>query len=344
MFNLLSNFRVIDIQRTFPQFLKKDTITENSIGAAVDISLFSNVYTLLLPSEEATDSLLLILNDSSMFGIVLFAEKNYCNVDSVLVSNDPGYSSQWYLKNTGQGSGVANKDIHIEPVWNLTRGNSLINIGVLDVGVYTSHSDFGTRVSGDPPQYFNSSHSHGTMIAGIIGATQNNGSFISGINGLSNIYSYRILDVNEGGTQDKYINLQEFANKIISSAQQCRIVNYSNRSQLSEVSAVVLAAFSYYSSFDVAVITAMGNNNGNNRVWPTSFNNNITIGATKNDGNVAEEYSNYGPWIDIVAPGGTEDGSNSDQIYSLGVAGSTSTAQYSSGTSFSALVSLVLYH
>ena len=94
--------------------------------------------------------------------------------------NDPLFSKQWYLQNTGQSNGIPGVDINVLPAWGITTGNSSITVAVIDAGV-EAHEDFypgqivagysaGTDLDGRPLACFNN---HGEEVAGIIAANHN---------------------------------------------------------------------------------------------------------------------------------------------------------------------------
>ncbi len=102
-------------------------------------------------------------------------------------ANDPYYTDtenygQWALDN-----------IEIEKVWDFTTGTDAVRVGVIDTGI-ASHEDLDSNYLLKNAWYFNhkiedyienkknDSISHGTHVAGIIGAVGNNGIGISGVN------------------------------------------------------------------------------------------------------------------------------------------------------------------
>ena len=58
--------------------------------------------------------------------------------------NDPYYSDQWHLENTGQDNGVSGEDVNITGAWNSVRGNGVV-IGVVDDGLEWDHDDLSTN-------------------------------------------------------------------------------------------------------------------------------------------------------------------------------------------------------
>ena len=123
---------------------------------------------------------------------------------SNIAPQDTYYSSQFYLKNTGQNGGTAGYDINVEPVWNLTTGSSNLVVAVIDEGVDSYHEDLVGRVlqgytAGDATGYGApknagtvpaTSKEHGQACAGIIAASHNS----IGIRGVAG--NVKILPIN----------------------------------------------------------------------------------------------------------------------------------------------------
>ena len=102
--------------------------------------------------------------------------------------NDPYFSNQWHLENTGQDNGVSGEDVNITGAWNNFRGTGVV-IGVVDDGLEWDHDDLKTNYEstldydycnydGNPePAGWDA---HGTAAAGVAAATGNNGLGVSG--------------------------------------------------------------------------------------------------------------------------------------------------------------------
>ena len=78
-------------------------------------------------------------------GNVLYAEPDYL-VHSSTLPNDPNFSSQWNLQNTGQSGGLAGADIHASQAWGLTSGSANVVVAVLDTGVDYTHQDLSANI------------------------------------------------------------------------------------------------------------------------------------------------------------------------------------------------------
>ncbi|MBD1912969.1 MULTISPECIES: S8 family serine peptidase [unclassified Leptolyngbya] len=98
--------------------------------------------------------------------------------------NDPLFSQQWHLSNTGQSGGTAGMDLNVLPVWDDYTGRG-VRVGVMDDSVEYLHPDlndnYDTSIDIDTserdddaaPTWYDDIH--GTSVAGLIAAEANNG-------------------------------------------------------------------------------------------------------------------------------------------------------------------------
>ncbi len=126
-----------------------------------------------------------------------------------LAPNDPLYSNQWHLNNTGtQVSGaVAGNDANVEPAWDSYTGMG-VNVAVTDTGVELTHPDLQASVrtdidldvngnDNDPTAEFSS---HGTSVAGVAAAVGQNSTGVAGAAFDAGIVAIRLV---EAGTDDE---------------------------------------------------------------------------------------------------------------------------------------------
>ncbi len=127
-----------------------------------------------------------ILNNE---GRVEIAEPDIMNKYQTACVSDTGFARQWHLRNTNQhGTGFA-LDINACQAWDTTRGDTNIIIAIFDGGISKNHPDLNPLhsfsyncLTGLPtppnslgfPFSYDSTSSHGTNVAGIIGARHNN--------------------------------------------------------------------------------------------------------------------------------------------------------------------------
>ncbi len=127
------------------------------------------------------------------------------------IPNDPDFSDQWSLQNTGQNGGTVDADIDATDAWTITHGGltvlgDTIVVAVVDGGTDKDHEDLSFKhnwaeipnnnIDDDNNGYIDDvmgwnaysntgyipDHSHGAHVCGIIGAIGNNGIGVTGVN------------------------------------------------------------------------------------------------------------------------------------------------------------------
>ncbi len=212
------------------------------------------------------------------------------------VPNDPGYEYQWHLPLIGAPA-----------AWDVTTGAGTV-VAVLDSGVaYESHLGFlrapdlaGTRfapgwdfVDGDA--HPNDENSHGTHVASVIAATTNNGFGVAGVAPSTTIMPLRVLDGGGAGSDWAAAQALRFA-----ADHGADVANLSFGSPVP--SDVMADAVAYARTRGVVVVAAAGNQ-GAAVSYPAAFASVVAVGSVRFDLTRAS-YSNFGPSIDLVAPGG----------------------------------------
>ncbi|MEJ7820685.1 MAG: S8 family serine peptidase [Chitinophagaceae bacterium] len=247
-------------------------------------------------------------------------------------TNDPLYTQQFYLKNTGQGGGTAGIDINVENAWNITKGNSSIKIAVIDDGV-EDHEDLSGRVlSGYTPRDQTSGNGrptnaagtgHGEACAGIIAATQDNNIGIAGI-----APNCMIVPVNIFYGGETTLDLSNAINWAWNQGQADVLSNswgYGTSSQTETgfdaiIQAIYNARTQGRNGKGSVVVFASGN--GSTSVsFPANVQDVITVGAIQKTGTIWG-YSNTGQEMDVVTVSGNTnllgDITTTDRMGSLG--------------------------
>ena len=249
-------------------------------------------------------------------GAVQYAEPDYL-MPVAAVPNDPGFPSQWY-----------HQAIHSESAWNITKGANGVVVAVCDTGVDASHPDLSANLS--LPGYNTADGSantapvaeHGTAVAGIIDAAGNNG-----IGGAGVAWNVKVLPVRVSNNADGSAWCSNMAAGIEwASDHGAKVINLSY--DITGCPRTIDAAAQYAKGKGAITFVAAGN--GGLNLSGTSFPAThafLLVGATDNSGQRAT-FSNYGPPIDLVAPGVS--------IYAP-LPGNT--YAYGTGTSFSAPIS-----
>jgi len=215
---------------------------------------------------------------------------------SSFTPNDPGFYYQWNLPL-----------IRVPEAWSVTRGSDIITIAVIDSGVDLSHEDLrGIFVPGydfvendaDPQD----ENGHGTHVTGIIAALTNNNKGVAGVTWGQNVKIMPLKVFGKDGTGSTFNVAKAFVYAVDHGA---KIINASLGSQVP--SDLRQAAVRYAYQNDVVMVCAAGNDGSYGIDYPAAYPETIAVGAVTLDSNerpTRASYSDYGPELDVVAPGG----------------------------------------
>ncbi len=282
--------------------------------------------------------------------------------------NDPLLSDQWHLVNNGNlrpTKFIKGADVNVEKAWEMTTGDPSIIVAVLDEGVDVSHPDLqasmwvnegevwkshedndGNGYAGDVHGYnFVSKHGvistdsrydtgHGTHVAGVIAAVNNNGTGISSIAGGNasepgvKIMSCQIFSGQYAGTVLEEVRAIKYAADNGAVILQCSwgyisgaanpyewTPQFSTDEEWEYYNVLERKALDYFvhnaGSPDGViegglVIFAGGNEAAPAASYPGAYPDFVAVAATAGDFTPAV-YTNYGPGTTISAPGGDQD-------------------------------------
>ena len=282
--------------------------------------------------------------------------------------NDPLLSDQWHLVNEGNlrpTKFVKGADVNVEKAWELTTGDPSIIVAVLDEGVDVAHPDLkasmwvnegeiwkshedndGNGYAGDVHGYnFVGKHGvisvdsrydtgHGSHVAGVIAASNNNGLGISSIAGGNGsepgvkIMSCQIFSGMYAGTVLEEVRAIKYAADNGAVILQCSwgyisgaanpfewTPQYSTDEEWEYYNVLERKALDYFihnaGSPDGVIegglaIFAGGNEAAPAASYPGAYPDFVAVAATAGDFTPAV-YSNYGPGTTISAPGGDQD-------------------------------------
>ena len=120
-------------------------------------------------------------------------------------TNDPGWSSQWGLHNTGWNGGVADADMDVPEAWLRGTGTG-VTVAVADTGVDMAHPDLAGKLDTvrdkdwiENDTIANDEDGHGTHVAGTIAAVSGNATGIAGVAPDATLLPLRVLDENGDG-------------------------------------------------------------------------------------------------------------------------------------------------
>ena len=256
---------------------------------------------------------------------VAYAEPDYiAHAAGGFFPNDPGrarHSGGWEKM---QWNLLAADGINVPQAWATLLGEHRgggrgVTIAVLDTGVayrnwqrFRKSPDFG-RTHFVHPYDFVARNSypldrngHGTFVASVIAESTNNKVGLTGIAYGASIMPIRVLNASGEGDETTIARGIRYAVK-----HGAQVINLSLEFLPSQVSSAgeipqIVSAIGYARRHGVTVVGAAGNDQTDQIAYPARAPGVISVGATTRDRCLAD-YSNGGPRLDLVAPGGGDD-------------------------------------
>ena len=296
----------------------------------------------------------LVLDDTYSKNILFSFAHKLINISGVQIVGDYILISVVGSDNTASNLDVGQwgiDTINIERVWHFTDNLYNVNIGVVDTGIYP-HIDIADILQeshscdfvNDSENSFDDPMGHGTFVAGIIGAVNNNAISINGTANYVSIYSFQVIIASDG----EEFNPQEY--KVSDWGYVKEAINYASNitntgGEPIHILNISMGGFSEgsyslvddISGYNGLIVFCAGNEHINlddYPRYPQSYNldNIIVVGALDRQGNI-HATSNYGiDTVDIYAPGkdiystlpnntyGTDSGTSFAAPYVSGVA------------------------
>jgi len=234
-------------------------------------------------------------------GLVRWAEPNQLRRLAGL-PDDPYFPEQWALA-----------QVRAPAAWDLATTTDAI-VAIVDSGVRAHPDLVDNLVSGwdfeandDDPTDPTPGFSHGTQVVGIIGATGDNATGVAGVLWSAKLMPLRAFDTSGYGTSFDIANAILFAAGLDNEsgtlpAEPASVVNLSFASTISTL--VEEDACDRARAAGLFLCAASGNQGSTAVRYPAGYAAVVGVGATDSAARRAA-YSNYGSWVDLVAPGGT---------------------------------------
>jgi thermitase len=274
----------------------KTTEAAAGIGAAVqeqlptlDAAVFTVPEVMAEGSEAERESLLAEKRDDLLADpAVESVDYNYLRTLSA-TPNDPRYPEQWGLTRIGAPQ-----------AWDTSTGSGSL-IAIVDGGASGSHPDLAGAFVGQYDYYNgdatpNDEDGHGTHVSGIAAARRNNSVGGAGTAPNASLLNYDVCGAN-------YCNDADINQAIIAATDRgADVINLSLGGSGS--SNAQRNAVDYAWNKGTVVVAAAGNEaqDGNPISYPAAYTNAIAVGATTRSDGWAN-FSNYGAYVDVAAPG-----------------------------------------
>ncbi len=289
------------------------TINRRHGTSTLSVSKQGQFSRLSVPSGKTVEELVAAYNENPD---VEYAEPDYI-AHAFWAPDDPLYSYQWNFYNNKYGG------INMESAWEVSTGDISVIVAVVDTGVaYEDYEDVSgsgrgrnsTVIYEQAPDLYNTnfvagydfvnndSHpnddeGHGTHVTGTVAQSTNNGTGVAGIAFSTSIMPVKVLDDKGSGTYS------DIADGIYYAANNgADVITMSLGGSSTSTTMEDAVAYAYRKG--VTIVAAAGNDGKNVVSYPAAYNRYvIAVGATRYDETLSY-YSNYGPDLDIVAPGG----------------------------------------
>jgi len=251
--------------------------------------------------------------------------------------NDTYYSDQWALSKISASS-----------AWDTSTGSNATKIAIVDTGIKGTHEDLNGKVTvgyayqnGGSTEYVipantdSDEYGHGTAVAGAAAAITNNSLGIAGINWQTELMPIKVF-TNVGGSYIAYDS--DIALGIRYAVNNgAKVINLSLGGP--DESSTLEDAINYAYDTKGAVVVAASGNDNSTVSYPAAYENVIAVGATNQSDNRCGPSdwgighgSNYGPELDVVAPGNQVYTTEDNVSYDYGqVSGTSIAAPYVSG-------------
>jgi serine protease len=248
---------------------------------------------------------------------VRYAQPNYIR-NALAIPNDPQYPRQWHYPL-----------INLPQSWDVTTGSNTVIVAVIDTGVLLNHPDLANRLTSDGYDFISDpsraldgngidpdpddpgdggpggSSFHGTHVSGILAAETDNDIGVAGVTWSTRIMPLRALG-QSGGTDFDILQAVRYAAGLDNDsgtlpAQQADIINLSLGG--TSFSPAARDIFTEVRAGGIIVIAAAGNSASSTPMYPAAYDGVVSVSAVDINKDLTG-YSNFGPTIDLAAPGG----------------------------------------
>jgi thermitase len=234
-----------------------------------------------IEAVEAEDTVLLVADSSRTPGSDVQSDDQY-------IQDKPSLKQKWALE-----------QIQALPPSQTDSCNSPVLVAILDTGIDQDHEDLYGRVTAEinltDSATTDDIYGHGTHIAGIITARNDNDLGIIGLAPESRLINIKVAD-DKGRCQTSALT-----DGIIWAVDNgANVINISI--ELRQSTPELEEAIDYAWKNGAIIIAAAGNDGSETPAYPACYKDCIGVTATQENGTLAP-LANHGDWVDVAAPG-----------------------------------------
>ncbi len=301
--NIFQKIQVTSIKKKFPEQEPPREKFNKWGDPLVDLSLIYEIrYSQDIPIQKIINAL---MNTNTLE----YAEPYY--IPQLLYTpNDPAVSLQYALTN-----------IQAFNAWNVHQGDTNTVVGITDTGIELTHSDLQGNVKknyNDPIDGIDNDgdgyvdnfqgwdlgtndndptwqgNAHGIHVTGIAAASTDNATGMAGVGFKCRYLPVKIADAS-GNLVASYEGIKYAAE------HGCKVINCSWGSTAGGQYGQDIINYATF-NYDALVVAACGNNSADQEFFPAAYDNVLAVASTDNT-DVKSNFSNYGYYVDICAPG-----------------------------------------
>jgi serine protease len=191
--------------------------------------------------------------------------------------------------------------IDAQQAWDITTGDTQIKVAIVDDAVLTTHPDLQPNLlpgydvadNDNDPMPNTADMSHGTHVAGIVGAATNNNQGVASIG-----FNIKIIPVKSSNLPE--VVTDAYSGLVWAYENDADVINMSwGGSGFSQTAQnIVNAAYAAGS----ILVAAAGNDGVSSIFYPAGYNNVISV-ASSTTTDAKSSFSNFGNWVDVTSPG-----------------------------------------
>lgn len=305
----------------------------HSLGFRLRKDMFAPHTYLVATGQPTLDGVSEALARLTTSSVIAYAEPDFIVRTDARIPSDPHFGRLWGLHNTGQEGGQPDADIDAPEAWEIATGSHAVKVGVIDSGMDYNHPDLTSNIWSNPGETINgvdddrngfvddqlgwdfynddndprdmSLFSHGTHVAGTIGALANNSRGVVGVAWNVSMVPLRFLGSSgTGGTVSDAVDAIRYATMI-----GVHLTSNSWGASLPAPGPQLLReAIEDANAHGILFVAAAGNSRRNTDAvphYPSAFDgaNIISVAATDRR-DILAGFSNFGATtVDLAAPG-----------------------------------------